>query len=322
MHATSRHPYAYSTSLHAKPTISQYHAPVITAPAYSNADLGHVHTYERHIVPQTYGSPHCIILLAPSRPLIDTSITISTPIYAGFCPMTTLESLPSSVRRLRFTFNSVGKHIEEKTTQRHRRMPAIEELEIEGEGGEACWYSIVPRFKFLRVLVMRIPGTAQVKTAKDELDERFPLLKRARTRSTTSIISHSSPSMVLSERARAARLANACPALKRDIFPNGIQWRHPPPSLPPLSHSRSLPCLPFDDLFVKKINRDVVPPPPPRKDVPLTEQRFMKREECFDLNDSDDDDSLFYKPSASGGSTSMPGCHEQVDVDVQGAGRW
>ncbi len=47
----------------------------------------------------------------------------------------------------------------------------------------------------------------------------------------------------------------------------------------------------------------------------------MKREECLNLNDSDDDDNLFYEPSPSGESTSMPGCHEQVDVDVQGAGK-
>ncbi|KAK0432071.1 hypothetical protein EV421DRAFT_1924806 [Armillaria borealis] len=150
MHTTSRHPYAYSTSLHAKPTISQYHASVIAAPAYSNADSGHVHTYKRHIAPQTYGSPHRIILLAPSRPLMDASITIPTPVYAGFRPTTTLESLPSSVRRRRFTFNSVGKRTEEKTLRSAIVVcHTIDELEIEGEGGEECWCSIVPHFKSL-----------------------------------------------------------------------------------------------------------------------------------------------------------------------------
>ncbi|KAK0432073.1 hypothetical protein EV421DRAFT_2040886 [Armillaria borealis] len=94
----------------------------------------------------------------------------------------------------------------------------------------------------------------------------------------------------------------------------------PSPSLP---RSRSSPCLPFNDLFVKKIAREVVPPPPPRKVVPLTEQRFMKEEQCFDLNDSDDDDddSLFFKPSPSRHSSSIQHCHEQVEVDFQGAGK-
>ncbi|PBK62036.1 hypothetical protein ARMSODRAFT_981024 [Armillaria solidipes] len=266
-----------------------------------------------------HSPPHLIILLAPSRPLIDASITISTPIYAGFRPTTTLESLPQSVRRLNLVFNSVGKRTEEKTLRSAIVVcPAIEELEVEGEGGDECWCSIVPQFKSLRVLVMHIPGTAQVKTTKEELDERFPLPKRARTRSTSSTISHSGHSMVVSERASAARLANACPALQHVVFPNGVQWRRPSPSFP---RSRSSPCLPSDDLFVKKIDRDV-PPPPPRKVVPLVEQRFMKAEQCFDLNESDDDDdSLFFKPCPSRQSISMQRCHEQVEVEVQGAGK-
>ncbi len=267
------------------------------------------------------GPPHLVILLTPSRPLIDASITISTPIYAGFRPTTTLESLPPSVRRLNLVFKSVGKRTEEKTLRSAVVVcPNIEELEIEGEGGEECWCSIVPHFKLLRVLVMRKPGTAQVKATKEELDERFPLPKRARTRSTSSTVSHSGHSMVISERARAARLANTCPALQRVVFPNGVQWRRPSPPLP---RSRSTPSLPFDDLFVKKIARDVVPrPQAPRKVVPLTEQRFMKAEQCSNLNDSDDDDdSLFFKPTPSRQSTSMQRCHEQVEVDVQGAGK-
>ncbi|SJL17972.1 uncharacterized protein ARMOST_21543 [Armillaria ostoyae] len=267
-----------------------------------------------------HAPPHLIILLAPSRPLIDATITISTPIYAGFRPTTTLESLPASVRRLRFTFKSVGKRTEEKTLRSAVVVcPGIEELEIDGEAGEECWCSIVPHFKSLRVLVMRIPRTAQVKTVKEELDERFPLPKRARTRSTSSTISHSGHSMVVSERACAARLANVCPALQHVVFPNGVQWRRPSPSFP---RSRSTPSLPLDDLFVKKINRDVPPPPPPRKVVPLMEQRFMKAEQCFDLNESDDDDdSLFFKPSPRNESSSLRSCREQVEVDVQGAGK-
>ncbi|PBK85913.1 hypothetical protein ARMGADRAFT_1035912 [Armillaria gallica] len=251
------------------------------------------------------GSPHLATLLAPSRPLIDASITISTPIYAGFQPTTTLESLPLSVRRLRVAFKSVGKRTEEKTLRSAVGVcPAIEELEIDGESGEERWCSIVPHFKSPQVLAMRIPGTAQVRTAKEELDERFSLPKRARTRSTSSTISHSGHSMVVSERARVAHLPNACPALQRVVFPNGIQWRRPSPSFP---RSRSSPCLPFDDLFLKKIDCDVVPPPPltSRKVVPLTEKRFMKTEKCFDLNDSDDDDSPFFKPSPSTQSSSI-----------------
>ncbi|PBK62041.1 hypothetical protein ARMSODRAFT_1062107 [Armillaria solidipes] len=265
-----------------------------------------------------HGPPRLIILLTPSRPLIDASITISTPIYAGFRPTTTLESLPQSVRRLNLVFNSVGKRTEEKTLRSAIVVcPTIEELEVEGEAGDECWCSIVPHFKSLRVMVMRKPGTVQVETTKEELDERFPLPKRARTRSTSSTISHSGHSMVVSERACAARLANACPALQYVVFPNGVQWRRPSPSFP---RSRSSPCLPFDDLFVKKISRDV-PPPPPRKVIPLAEQRFMRGEQCFDLNDSDDEDSLFFKPSPSSHSSSIQRCHEQVELEVEGAGK-
>ncbi len=60
------------------------------------------------------GPPRPAVLLAPSRPLINASIIISMPIYAGVRPTTTFESLPPSVRRLRFSFKSVGKHTEEK----------------------------------------------------------------------------------------------------------------------------------------------------------------------------------------------------------------
>ncbi len=100
--------------------------------------------------------------------------------------------------------------------------------------------------------------------------------------------------MIISERARGSRLANTCPTLQRVAFLNGVQLRRPSPSLP---RSRSSPCLPFVDLFVKKIARDVVPLPPPMKVIPSTEQRFMKAEEGFNLNDSDDDDFLFFKPT-------------------------
>ncbi len=208
------------------------------------------------------GPPHLVILLAPSRPLVDASITISTPVYAGFRPTTTLESRPLSVRPLHVAFKFVGKRTEEKTLRSALVVyPAIEELEIDGKVCEECWCFIVPHFKSLRVLIMRKSGIAQVKTAKEELDERLPLPMRVRTRSTSFTFSHSGHSMVISERARGARLANACPAFQRVVFPNGVQWRRPSPSLP---RSQFSPCLPFDDLFVK-IDRDIVPPPPLRR---------------------------------------------------------
>ncbi|KAK0207809.1 hypothetical protein IW262DRAFT_1529398 [Armillaria fumosa] len=329
------------------------------------------------------GPPRLILLLAPSGSLVDASITISTPIGAGFRPEMTLESLPPSVRHLRLIFKSVGKCTEVNTLRIAIIVcPAIEELEIEGEAGERCWCSIVRRLKSLCVLIMHEPGTAQVKRPKEELDERFPLPKRTRTRSTSSTISHSGHSMIVSERAHAAHLTNACPALQHIVFPDGVQWHRPSPSLPPLPRSLSSPCLPFDDpfddlftkpikrdvvhpplppslpfddpfddlftkpikrdvvppplppslpfddpfddlftkpikrnvvhpplppslpfddpfddLFTKPIKRDVVPPPLPRNVIPSMVHRFMMREDCFDLDDSDDDDSLLYKPS-------------------------
>ncbi|PBK79405.1 hypothetical protein ARMGADRAFT_136119 [Armillaria gallica] len=197
--------------------------------------------------------------------------------------------------------------------------PAIEELEIDDEGGEECCCSIILYFKSLRVLVMGKPGIAQVKTAREELDERLPLPMRARTRSTSFTFSHSGHSMVISVRARGACLANPYPALQRVVFLNGVQWCRSSPSLP---RSQSSPRLPFDKLFVKKIDRDVVPPSQsPKKVVPLTEQWFMKAEECFDLNDSDNDGFLSFKASPSRQSSSIQHFYQQVEVNVQGAGK-
>ncbi len=60
------------------------------------------------------GPPHLLFLLAPSRPLIDASITISTPIYARFRPMTTLKSHPPSVRRLSVSPSSMWANVRMK----------------------------------------------------------------------------------------------------------------------------------------------------------------------------------------------------------------
>ncbi|SJL17968.1 uncharacterized protein ARMOST_21539 [Armillaria ostoyae] len=217
-------------------------------PAYSSANSRYVHAYRRHTAPQSYDHPrpatychHLCVASTSNRHVYNHS----TLIYAGFRPTTTLESHAPSVRRLRFTFKSVGKRKEEKTLRSAIVVcPAIEELEVEGEGGEEHWCSIVPQFKSLRALPMRKPGTAQVKIATEELDERFPHPKRGSPRSTWSTLRHSGHSMVVSEQ----RLANACPTLQRIIFPNRGQQYRPSSSLPPLLRSRSSPCLPFDDL--------------------------------------------------------------------------
>ncbi|KAK0201320.1 hypothetical protein DFS33DRAFT_1490555 [Desarmillaria ectypa] len=225
------------------------------------------HTTSATLLPNLvtlHGPPHLILLFAPSRPLIDVSVTISKPIYAGFRPTTTLESLPPSVSRLKLFFKSVGKRTEEKTLKSAVVIcPNIEQLDIEAK-----------------------PAKSAGKDGQ-QLDERFPLPKRARMRSMSSTTSLSAHSIVVSERARAARLAASCPALERVVFPNGIEWRRPPPSLPTLPRS--------EDLFVKKMDRDIpsVHPRPPKTMVSLKEQRFVS-----------EDDDLFVKPDTKneGGS--------------------
>ncbi|KAK0190194.1 hypothetical protein F5146DRAFT_1201879 [Armillaria mellea] len=144
------------------------------------------------------------------------------------------------------------------------------------------------------------------------LDERFQLPRRATTRSTSSTISHSGHSIVVRERAHAPHLATASPTLIRRFPELSIVASSISLALP---RSRSSSCLPFDDLFVEKITCNIAPPLPPRKAVPLTEQQFMKTEQCLGLNDSDDDDnSLFYTPNPSVQSSSIQGFQEQVQV--------
>ncbi|SJL17975.1 uncharacterized protein ARMOST_21546 [Armillaria ostoyae] len=82
--------------------------------------------------------------------------------------------------------------------------------------------------------------------------------------------------MVVSERARATGLANACPTLQLGIYLNRGPWYRPFPSLQPLLRYRSSPCLLFNNLFLKMIDHNVFPPPPSMKIVPLMEQRLMK----------------------------------------------
>ncbi|KAK0226843.1 hypothetical protein EDD85DRAFT_958618 [Armillaria nabsnona] len=90
----------------------------------------------------------------------------------------------------------------------------------------------------------------------------------------------------------------------------------------PLSPTPNLHHVSHLTIFVKKIDHNIVPPPLPPKNVfSLTEQWFMKAEECFDLNDSDDDDFLFFKPSPSRQSSSIQHYHQQVEVNVQGTGK-
>ncbi|SJL17980.1 uncharacterized protein ARMOST_21551 [Armillaria ostoyae] len=176
-----------------------------------------------------HGSPY-LIILAPFRPLINLLITISILIYAGFRPTTILKYLPHTLYCLRFMFKSVGKRTKEKTLRTAVDVcSAIEELEIEGEGGEKCWCSILSHFNSLRVLIMRIPRTAQVETAKEELNESVPLQKQARTCSTLATIIHSGHLMVVSQ----------C-------------WHRSSLSLPVLPRSRSSPSL---NLIMKKIDR-------------------------------------------------------------------
>ncbi|PBK80399.1 hypothetical protein ARMGADRAFT_1092284 [Armillaria gallica] len=199
------------------------HSSAITAPADSNADSRHVHGHYRQSASQSYHSRKPSASCHPLHALLSSNRRIYYHFYANLCRVssydyprvsTTLCSPPPlHVQVCGQTYR--GKN----TSGAVVVCPAIEELEIEGK----CWCSIVLHFNYLRVLVMRTPGTAQVKATKEELDERFPLPKCARPRWTSSTISHSGHSMVVSERARAAHLANACPALQHVVFLNGVQ---------------------------------------------------------------------------------------------------
>ncbi|KAK0471471.1 hypothetical protein IW261DRAFT_1425110 [Armillaria novae-zelandiae] len=145
----------------------------------------------------------------------------------------------------------------------------------------------------------------QVKTATEELDERSPPSTNVPKYARRHPLSSSIHSLVVSD---------ACFAVQHLVFLKGDR---PSPLRPPLPRFRSSPCLQFDDLFVQNIDRGV---PLARKVTPFTEQRFTRRGECLDLNDSDDV-SLFYQPSLSMESSLMQACHKHVKVDVQRAGK-
>ncbi len=49
-------------------------------------------------------------------------------------------------------------------------------------------------------------------------------------------------------------------------------------------------------------------------------RRFTKAEQVLDLNEGEDDDSLFFIPSPRTENISTQCCHQQIEVDVQGAG--
>ncbi|PBK80369.1 hypothetical protein ARMGADRAFT_1171932 [Armillaria gallica] len=125
-------------------TLSIPRGSAIAAPSYSNAGSGRLHAYYLYshtLLPNLtslYGPPHLVILLAPSGPLIDASITISSPIYARLCPTMTLETLPSSVRRLRFNFEFARECTKEKTLRSDVLVCPFEELKVEGRSGEEC----------------------------------------------------------------------------------------------------------------------------------------------------------------------------------------
>ncbi|PBK80396.1 hypothetical protein ARMGADRAFT_1171937 [Armillaria gallica] len=129
---------------HTKRTVSIPRGSAIVAPSYSNAGSGRLHAYYLYshtLLPNLtslYGPPHLVILLAPSGPLIDASITISSPIYARLCPTMTLETLPSSVRRLRFNFEFARECTKEKTLRSDVLVCPFEELKVEGRSGEEC----------------------------------------------------------------------------------------------------------------------------------------------------------------------------------------
>ncbi|PBK80379.1 hypothetical protein ARMGADRAFT_78912 [Armillaria gallica] len=107
---------------------------------------------------------------------------------------------------------------------------------------------------------MCTPGTVQVKIAKEELDERFPLPKPAGARSTSSTMNHSGHLMVVSERESTARPADFCPVLAQSRL---SQWIRLAPCISRVTNSSTLPILTASHHFI--------------------------------LIDSEDDDDLFFK---------------------------
>ncbi len=94
----------------------------------------------------------------------------------------TLETLPSSVRRLRFNFEFARECTKEKTLRSAVLVCPFEELKVEGRSGEECWYSISPHFNSLRALVMRKPGTVKNSERRPRLGVPAPEKRDGRHR--------------------------------------------------------------------------------------------------------------------------------------------
>ncbi len=101
-YANSRHTYLYSPYLrahHVKPIIPIPQASTIAAPAYSNADSRHVHSYYRHPAPQSYDPPRPSTSCHPPRAILTTYRRVYNYFYACLCWVSTYDHprVPSSL---------------------------------------------------------------------------------------------------------------------------------------------------------------------------------------------------------------------------------
>ncbi|KAK0190197.1 hypothetical protein F5146DRAFT_1002366 [Armillaria mellea] len=228
--------------------------------------------------------------------------------------------------------------------KRHSVAPSKNSDEIEGDAGEECWCSLVPCFKFLCVLVMRKTGTARVKTAKEELDERSRLPRGARTRSKSSTSGYS---MTGSER-REQFDTRTGGGSSSGSWKDGDGARLGIFSKPSLliqakafkvSHTQitkeqkisagqqnvtpTLARLPVKIIFrpyhrTHAIRSCILL----ESGLVISKQTFTKAEQCFGLNDGEDDDSpssLHRSLSLNKVGIMIQHCHAQIEVDIQGA---
>ncbi len=145
------------------------------------------------------------------------------------------------------------------------------------------------------------------------------------SQNTVDIVNHQ-PLWPLHGRQRTSPRSSSSQRMPRTPTRRLPEWSIVAPSVSPLPRfprSRSTPSFQFDDLFVKKIARDVVSPPqPPRKVVPLTEQRFMRQNSVSTSTTAATTTTpCSLNPSPSRHSSSMQRCQEEVEVDIQGAGK-